>query len=248
MRNKTKAIKVEHIHAAQDIEIIGAKGWDLAEKFGVILHIAAFVLGILTLLGIAFNAKIEHSLEITTLVVIGLILLQALVKPIIKKIFLHNNLAEIWGDSRIKNTTYTIDGTTITKNYKHSIKAKEEMITEENIHLGWYKKKWYKRQKFVFQIFDENNEILISFLPRIIIIDMELKHIKLSGYMTFPGDSENRTRESNIEFKLGKRGQRVLRNAKWYGNFPDYPVYGKFTWTDKKVKLSEKGKERRGNE
>lgn len=245
MLNKKRARQIKHINNAQDIDLMGSKAWDIAEKVGVILHMVAFVLGTLSLIDIAINEESKHILEIVTLVVVGIILLQAFLKPLFKRIFLHNNLYELWGESRIKNNTYTINDTSITKDYKHSIIIKDKMITEENIFLGWYREKWYKNNKFVFQVFDENDNVLISILPRFIILDLELGLIKMTGYMTFPGTNDNKSRETNIEFNFDAPHRRVEKVAKWYGNFPEYPVFGEFTWTKKSVKLTKKAKEER---
>ncbi len=244
---KSKARKIDHIHNGQDIEIMGSKLFSVVETIGFWLHIIALTLGILSLIDIALAEEAHHALEIVTLIVVGLIVFIHFSEPIVKRSFIHNNLKDLWGDSRIKTKTHIIKNVDFKKNYNTKITKEEHSIQEENVHVGWTRPKWYSRRKFVFQVFDENNDVLISILPRFIIIDFDLRHIRMAGHMTFPGTSNNKLRETNLIFKPLARGKEMEHKAHFYGNFPEYPIFGTFEWTKKKVKLNEENKSLKSN-
>lgn len=232
--NKDKPTPIKHVKEAQSISIIGSLGFEILDMFGLILHIVAFVLGLLSLIDITLYAAAHESIEIVTLVVVGLIVIFHFVEPILKRVFLHNNFYELWGRSIIKHTFNLVEGIEVRNDYNVKIKDSKVISQEEDIFLGWYRPHWYSRRKLIIQIYSlDTKELIISILFRTVTIDNEYKTIQLQGGMTFPNEPEVLTRETTVTFKLAGHGKRIKRIATWYGNYPEYPLYGSFTWMEK---------------
>ncbi len=137
-----------------DTEVLlsNSKAYIWLERIGVILHIVAFLFGIITLIEISWFEEqevVSIFLESLTLFVIFLILLNSILRPLFKKILIRHFLKEFWFKTRIENIfnlpiskNITIDttksGDELTRVDYHRI------VTRDHVDISFKRVKMFK--------------------------------------------------------------------------------------------------------
>ncbi len=242
-------------HHHQEIIITGSRWFEALETFGIWLHIMAFILGIFALTGIAIDVDghITHYLEMVTIVIVGLIILQHGLMPSAKRIILKSLLDEFWGEKEIATSLSVptvIDTTTNFGNVKKAFNSRQIEATE----LKWTTVRWFpfKRVLTVRQSSPvtekkwkkyaaKDGTLNTAFLPLYIIIDIKSNVIKFQGRVHILYVDELEIEEKRVVFTFHYKD----RVARWTGVFPDFPLYGEWIWDSKlatKIKHENEGK------
>lgn len=249
-------------HAHQEIIITGSALFKTLELIGIWLHIIAFVVGFISVVGVLSgsilghgNEELEHiktGFEITTLVVIALILLQFAVTPILEKIVLKNILKDFWGTNEIATSMkYPTDIDPIT-NFG-TILSEVDSVQLEETRISWTVSRYipFKQVLTIQQCTPITTKRWSKYastdgtfntvvVPLYIIIDLKQKSVKLQGRSNVLFTRQKEIPEKRIMFTFHYK-ERV---AEWSGLFPDHPLYGEWIWDSevtKEIKLNTAG-------
>lgn len=213
------------INEKQDILIIGSYWYKILEMLAILLHVTVLILSFLSITEIltVSNENINHGLEISTFIVIVLIIIQTfLVMPITKRRYIKKNLKSFWGTNLI----------TTKVNIPLKIKANADLYGkilehEETIRHELIKVKWKSKRLLTSNI---NIEIkyqksYIKFLINYIIIDVKNEKIRIDAKLL---DLKSKKiilhRDFIFTFYIDKK------IAHWSGIFPQHPLFGEWIW------------------
>lgn len=224
----------------QNITIVGSKFFKLIKLFGLVLHIAAFIFGLSAIIAIDIDAShtIQETLEILTLIIVGLIIIVHFLEPLIIKKLIEIMLSSFWGENKIETITFNPKEIGLNKNGISKIKSHENIKQNENIKVYWAKKNLFKKRTLViskdsnleknWKESDDKEKDLIL-IPKYIIIDLNSKKIRMIGRYKVLND-EDKNMFVLFSFDI------LAKKAKWSGLMPEYPLYGEWVWKDKKLK------------
>ncbi|NQX83282.1 MAG: hypothetical protein HRS50_01020 [Mycoplasmataceae bacterium] len=221
----------------QEITIIGSVISSVVKKIGLILHILAFVFGIMAIAGIVTDQSItiRHVLEIITVIIIGLIILQHTIEPIIKKQIVKKILSKFWGTNKVETI---ISAPTLIK-WKGGgfgmVKSQKDIMQTENITIKWVRKNIFSKKllsvstnipaiKKWKKISNKDGDIIAYFIPKYVIVDLTRKILKINAVLTIEGVEDEVEREFLFIFDIENK------KATWSGVFPSHPFYGEWIW------------------
>ncbi len=231
----------------QEILFVGSRLFTILETIGIWLHVIAFAAGILAITGLAEGfEKAAHVLEILTLVIVGLIIVQFILIPIIKKIYLKKLLKDFWGDTKIATSLkYPLEIDTLSK--FGTITKSADSMQLENTRIKWHVGSWFPFKKVLtiqqwskvtssgwkkYKAIDGTfNQVIV---PIYMIVDVKSKAIKFQGRANILYVKKNvEIPEKRVSFSFNY----VDKIANWSGIFPEHPMYGEWIWDSE---LSEK--------
>ncbi len=238
MRKLEKKFIKRHKH--QETIITGSPWIRFFETVGLWLHILAFFLGFATLLGVFTHEESEftHTLEIITLVVIALIILQFAATPIIERVVVRALLKDFWGINEIATSLKYSRDIDPMKNFGTIIDEEVSLQLEET-RLGWttVRRFPWKRVLTIQQSTPittkrwsryaaSDGTFNTAFVPIYIIVDVHQKVIKFQGRVNVLFTRHKNIAEKRIMFTFHYRD----KVANWSGIFPDHPLYGEWIW------------------
>ncbi|BDU67677.1 MAG: hypothetical protein TYPL_3300 [Candidatus Tyloplasma litorale] len=238
-----KILRKKYINSGQyqDILIVGSRVFDTLRNIGFILHVLAFIMGILTLTDIILggNSRSMEILEIVTLIIIGLIILEHVLFPFSERLWTRYLLRNFWGVNKI--STKIISPKIVLLNETFSKVHDEEIKTQvETISINWIKLHKFSLSKiFVIQskmnvpnewksMANENKEMFKIFIPNYLIVDLKRKEIKYHSVLRLSNLDLPYHKEFVFTFNYDKN------EATWSGIFPSNPMYGEWEWNFKK--------------
>ncbi len=242
MRKLEKKFIKRHSH--QEIVITGSKIFSILEYIGIWMHIMAFAVGLLTIVGVSTESASEatHILEIVTLVIVGLILLQYAITPFLERIMLRFLLKEFWGTNEIATSLRYATDIDPMLNFGTVIEEVDSVQLEET-KLEWTITRWFPLKRVLTiqqctpvttkrwsKYASTDGTFNTAIVPLYIIIDIKQHVIKLQGRANVLFTRQRDIPEKRIMFTFHYRD----RIAEWSGNFPDHPLYGEWIW-DKTV-------------
>ncbi len=237
----SKELLKEHKH--QEIVVTGSRFFTLLELVGFWLHIIAFVIGVLTISGLAINymSDLTHYLEIITMLIVGLIIVQYLTFPFMERVYLRALLNDFWGENQIATSLkYPLEVDiannfgTVTKHYEsfqiettkiqwtvvRKFPLKKVMTIQQVSPVT--SKRWKKYQ-------DKDKTLNTAMIPSYIIIDRKQKTIKFNAGVNILY-TKYKFPEKRVVFAFSYKHKKAV----WAGKFPEYPLYGEWIW-DKKL-------------
>ncbi len=253
MRKLEKKFIKRHQH--QEIIITGSPLIRFFETVGLWLHILAFFLGFATLLGVFTHEASEftHTLEIVTLIVIALIILQFALTPIIERFTVKRLLRDFWGTNEIATSLKYSRDIDPMKNFGTIIDEVVSLQLEET-KLGWttVRKFPWKRVLTIQQstpittkrwsrYASSEGTFNTAFVPIYIIVDVHQKVIKFQGRVNVLFTRHKNIAEKRIMFTFHYKD----KVANWSGIFPEHPLYGEWIWDktiSQKIKEDTTGK------
>ncbi len=238
MRKLDKKFINKHKH--QEIVITGSHLIKILEHVGLVLHILAFVLGILTLTGMVGHASAEfkHMVELATLIVVALILIQFAFTPVLERLILKRLLKDFWGINEIATSlSYALEIDPF-KNFGSVIKS-EDSLQLETTRLGWTTVKLFpfKRVLTIQQSTPvttkrwsryaaSDGTFNFGLIPIYIIIDMHQGVIKFQGRANILFSRQRDLPEKRILFTFHYKDKK----AEWCGVAPEHPLFGEWIW------------------
>ncbi len=260
MRKLDKKFISKHKH--QEIIITGSHAVKILEDIGLVLHILAFVLGLLTVTGMFLSTgegnveHFKHNVEIATLVVVALILIQFAVTPIIERMILKSLLKDFWGTTEIATSlSYPVEVDPF-KNFGSVVKSEDSLQLEET-RLGWttVKKFPFKRVLTVQQSTPvttkrwsryaaSDGTFNFGLIPIYIIIDVSHKVIKFEGRANILFSRQKDLPEKRILFTFHYRDKK----AEWSGISPEHPLFGEWIWDSQLAEDIKQGTEGKRNQ
>ncbi len=227
-------------HSHQEIIITGSRAMIILEMIGLWLHILALFLGSFTLFGFLLNegSELTHIMEIITLVVVALIVLQFVLTPIIERIVLKRLLKDFWGTTEIATSMKYATEIDPVKNFGAVVSAVDSVQLEET-KLEWQTVRYFpwKRVLTIQQCTpittkrwsryaSSDGTLNVAIVPLYIIIDVHQKVIKLQGRMNVLFTRQKNIPEKRIMFTFHYED----KLATWSGVAPDHPFYGEWIW------------------
>lgn len=234
-------------HKHQEIVITGSPLFSILETIGVWLHIAAFIIGLATFFGF-FSKETEHGeevfriLEATTLIIVGLIILQFTITPFLERIMVKSLLKEFWGTNDIATSLKYATGVDTMTNFG-VITSEVESLQLEKTKLDWnvvslfpFKrvltiqqttpittKRWSKYAA-------TDGTFNTAIVPLYIIVDVKQHVIKFQGRINILFTRQKDIPEKRLMFTFHYKD----KIAEWTGLFPQHPLYGEWLW-DKEI-------------
>lgn len=233
----------------QYITIVGSKWFKLLKEFGLFLHIAAFVFGLLSLSSIFFNYsnEIQHILEIVTIVVVGLIIVIHSAEPFIKRIILRKLLNPFFGENSVDVKILSPWRIKDKRRLPALALAKGISINNLTVKMFWKRKGLFDKHLKYTMIFPdalykqmeiltgvkadedkEKHEYSETYKPSFIICDIKEKKIHMDVKFTvFNKKKEeiNGLRKYAFDYKN--------KIVNWSGQLPNAPVFGEWSWDTK---------------
>ncbi len=256
MRKLDKKFVNKHKH--QEIIITGSHAVKILEDIGLILHIAAFILGLLTISGMVGHAgdKYKHVVELATLIVVALILIQFALTPIIERMVLKRLLKDFWGTTDIATSmSYPLEVDPF-KNFGSVVKS-EDSLQLETTRLGWTTVKLFpfKRVLTIQQSTPvttkrwsryaaSDGTFNFGLIPIYIIIDVSQSVIKFQGRANILFSRQKDLPEKRILFTFYYKDKK----AEWSGIAPEHPLYGEWIWDTQLAEEIKKGSEGKRNQ
>ncbi len=256
--NKKKITKeLLKTHRHQEIIITGSKLFAFLELFSVWLHIAALIIGILTIAGVVSDASSEaaHYLEIATIVVVALIIIQHALMPFAERIVLRALLDEFWGTNDIP-TRFSIPTEIDINEHFGKVKKTNDIWQIEKTELKWVVARWVPFKKVLTvrqespvttkrfaKYAAEDGTLNTAFIPLYIIIDIKENIIKFQGRAHLMYTKDKNYPEKRITFNF----HYVDRRAEWSGQFPEHPLFGEWLWDSDVAKNINKQNEGKRN-
>ncbi len=252
MRKLEKKFIKDHSH--QEIIITGSKAMNFLEVVSFWLHLLALVLGIMSFFGFLLSegSSLTHYIEIATLIIITLIIIQFVMTPIIERRVLRYLLKDFWGTTEIATSMKYATEIDPVKNFG-SVTSAVESVQLEETKLEWQTVRLFpiKRVLTIQQCTpvttkrwsryaSSDGTLNVAIVPLYIIIDVHQKVIKLQGRMNILFTRQKNIAEKRIMFTFHYKD----KLASWSGIAPDHPFFGEWIWDktiSEKVKSQTKG-------
>ncbi len=234
----------KHNHE-QEIMVSGAIFIETLEWISTILHIAAVILSLASLIGMAF-AHSEHyhhvkeALEITTLVVIALILILHFTRGPLHRYLVKRMMGNFWGNNKVRSRISYPTGVKLNKDDSFGkLSSHGDIFNNQNIWIGFKREGFLKLKKHLnikFQMkptrrwksLANSDGLIDAYLnPKYIIINVKEKYIKFTAHFK-TATGENVTDDKDTIFTINTKD----RTAKWSGVFPEHPFYGEWAWDE----------------
>ncbi len=257
LSNKKLSKELLKKHRHQEIIVTGSRFFTALELLGFWLHILAFVIGIFTIFGVAINymSDFTHYLEIITIFIVGLIIVQFLTFPFMERVYLRALLNDFWGENQIATSLMYPTEVDITNNFG-TVTKNFESFQIETTKIQWTVVRWFpfKKVMSIQQVSpitskrwkryqDKDKTLNTAIIPSYIIIDRKQKMIKFNAKVDilytkyeFP--------EKRVVFAFNYKNKKAV----WSGKFPEYPLYGEWIWDRKLADKIVKNNEGKKNE
>lgn len=238
MKKRNKYSRRTESFKHQEILIVGSIAMEILELLGTILHIASLSLGIITITElIIVHGEIntlEKVLEITTLVIISLLVIQYITSPIIRRILLKWKLRDIWGEIEINSKLKIVKDSKFT-DFLSEISQIEEKFHKTKLVTGWKRTHKFMGKK-IFEINleflnlenlntkNDSIKVVRTFNPKYIIIDVRTNELKFHSSLKSNDVVFKNKKDFIFTFYSGKQ------HASWSGVYPENPIYGEWNW------------------
>lgn len=243
---KNEDLNKKQVKSGRHQEILIIDSWlmDVLYVLGIIFRIGGFLMGILTVTELIISPKLEGRLasldfviQVVTLLFVGLLIIESILTPLIRRNTLRKKLKNFWGESEVEATIKTAAKSGFTDN---NSKVKMEFVMQhiQNNKIGWIKmdalslrrpfavKSKYKASGKWKKFADDNGKIEEIFVPKHIIIDNRTNEIKCYSTLWLRGVDLDERKEFIFTFNLDKN------YVQWSGLYPANPMYGHWTWSD----------------
>lgn len=228
---------LERIEHHQEIIIVGTKWVELLKFLSFVAHILALLLTFIAMIGIATtnSLKLQHILEIATIAIVGLIVLEYIAKPYIKRLTVSRYLKDLTG-RRIVKTKSNVPLEIDTNNDLASVSKENILKKNEEIEIGWMNLPFESKRLVITlkmeadarrkRFADEDGYFTRFIAPVYIIVDARRGLIKLKSRYNIKTDDQEGERELMITINYR------TKEITWSGIFPLFPIYGEWSWDE----------------
>lgn len=237
LRTKVKE-NIKITNSDQNISVFGSFFFHLIELVGLLLHILAFALGLITLVGITLEGTghLEEIFEICTLIVVALIITLHFIKPYIKKVIAKSMLIDFWGVNYIDKKLLSPTKIDLKSSGFGTIVSAKEVTSIEEVYIGWVRKSKFKKKKLAIAMTipavkrkwkkyaDEDGNLVAFYVPKTLSINAKNQTMKMNSNISFADFVDDIKRETLFEF------DGIKETIRWSGVFPDFPFYGEWKW------------------